>query len=228
MDSGVQELLLIDKPSGMTSFDVIRALQREFRECGETAPKVGHAGTLDPLASGLMLIGVGEGTKRLSEYVKLPKTYEAVVRLGESRTTGDLEGEIIEETTSYDISYEKCGLVVDDVVGVLMLPVPSYSAIKQGGEALYKKVRRGERVDAPEKQMEVRGAHLQSLEPAETERGTRLDASITFDVGSGTYVRSLAVELGRRLGVPATLASLRRTRVGAFDVASARCVPASE
>ncbi|NBD73994.1 tRNA pseudouridine(55) synthase TruB [Patescibacteria group bacterium] len=220
----MDELLLIDKPSGMTSFDVIRALRREYAALGSRAPKMGHAGTLDPLASGLMLIGAGEGTKWLGEYLKLPKTYEAVVRLGESRTTGDLEGEVVTESEPCDISQGLITSTLEDMKGMLTLPVPRYSAIKQGGEALYKKARRGEEVAVPEKAMEVRGAQLHSVEQIETDRGRRLDAKITFDVESGTYIRSLAEELGRRLGVPTTLAALRRTQIGAFRVEDARSI----
>ncbi len=206
------ELLLIDKPKGITSFDVIRILRRKLG-----IRKMGHAGTLDPLASGLMLIGVEKGTKRLATLIKLPKTYEAEIVLGELRDTGDLEGRIVMEASVRDVREEDVADALSGMHGELMLPVPAYSAIKKDGKALYKSARQGEAVEVPIKAMEVTGATLLRLE----ERADRTHAFVTFDVGSGTYIRSLAEELGRRLGYPATLGNLRRTKVGDFDVRDA-------
>ena len=217
-------ILLIDKPKGITSFDVIRCLRREYQARGEKAPKMGHAGTLDPLASGLMVIGVGPGTKELAQLVKLDKTYEAEIILGESRTTGDLEGEIIEECPVKidDLSEEVITSTLQTMVGFLELPVPAYSAIKQGGEALYKKVRRGELVKPPVKKMKVIRAQLQETDNFQLTESYRVVVRVEFEVGSGTYIRSLVEELGRRLGYPATLGNLRRTRVGDFKIEGAR------
>lgn len=206
----MEDIMLIDKPVGITSFDAIRILRKKLG-----VKKMGHAGTLDPLASGLMIIGVGAGTKKLKDFIKLPKVYEALVVIGEARDTGDQEGEIIAER--YVEDELDVATVLAGMVGVLELPVPKYSAIKQGGEALYKKVRRGEEVEAPLKSMEVRRAELQKVEV----RDGRLYSTIIFDVGSGTYIRSLAEELGRRLGYPATLGGLRRISIGDYSVEDA-------
>ena len=215
--AALPELLLIDKPTGMTSFDVIRVLRRQ-----RGVKKMGHAGTLDPRASGLMLIGVGEGTKQLAELSKLDKEYEAEVRIGERRTTGDLEGAIVEERVVHELAAEAVTTALTEMLGELTLPVSAYSAIKQDGVPLYKKARaaarRGDVVaDVPLRTMRVDAAELLGV----TLDGERAVATVRFSVGSGTYIRSLGEELGRRLGYPATLQALRRTRVGEYHVADA-------
>ena len=226
-----RELLLIDKPAGITSFDVIRRLRRVYRvrHPDSRPPKMGHAGTLDPLATGLMLIGVGQGTKQLARLTKLDKEYVAVVRVGEQRSTGDLEGEVV-ATTPVTAT---CATLTPDIeavlatmVGEVALPVPAYSAIKQGGVPLYKRARaaaaRGVTLPvAPHRIMRVQAATLLACTPV----GTCLDITVRFSVGSGTYIRSLAEALGRRLSYPATLASLRRTRVGEYRIADADTLP---
>jgi tRNA pseudouridine55 synthase len=202
-------ILLIDKPVGISSFDVIRRLRKT-----RGIKKMGHAGTLDPLASGLMILAEGKATKLLSQFLKLPKVYEAEVCIGESTTTQDREGEVTERVEVEGLSEEKIRTTLAGMVGVLEIPVPAYSAIKQGGVPLYKKARRGETVEVPIKSMEVRGAEPFSVNVREG----LVFATIRFDVGSGTYIRSLAVELGRRLGYPARLENLRRTQVGKWRV----------
>lgn len=222
------EILLIDKPKGITSFDVIRRLRRMYTEShgGERAPKMGHAGTLDPLATGLMIIGVGSGTKQLMTLTKLDKEYVAEVRLGERRTTGDLEGEVVEEkevVETAEILRSKISAVLTDMLGELVLPVSAYSAIKVDGVPMYKRARKaaakGELVaEVPVRVMRVDETELLQVEVG----GGRAVATIRFVVSSGTYIRSLAEELGRRLSYPATLQNLRRTRVGKFTVSDAR------
>ena len=206
------DVILVDKPVGITSFDVIRILRKKLG-----IRKMGHAGTLDPLASGLMIIGVEDGTKRLAEYIKLPKVYEATIRIGERYSTGDLEGELLEKVDASEVAEKQIREVFAELVGLNDLPVPVYSAIKRDGEALYKKARRGEKVEPPIKRMEVRNALLTQV----VHSGEFIDAQVVFEVGSGTYIRSLAEELGRRLGYPATLAALRRTHIGTFSVLEA-------
>lgn len=210
-----EHILLVDKPKGITSFDVIRRLRRELG-----IKKMGHAGTLDPLATGLMIIGVGPGTKLLNDYLKLPKTYIAEILIGESRTTGDLEGEIVEERDVSHIDEQDVQDVLKEMTGVLELPVPAYSAIKKDGQPLYKRARKGEAIELPIKQMEVRNTRFISIQQQEN----KVLLIVEFDVGSGTYIRSLAEALGRRLGYPATLANLRRTEIGEFLVKDARRV----
>jgi tRNA pseudouridine55 synthase len=209
----MDDLILIDKPKGITSFDVIRRLRREMGKV-----KLGHAGTLDPLASGLMIIGAGKGTKKLTNLIKLDKIYEAEIILGEKRTTGDLEGEIIEEVDVVDFDEEEIKKVLNEMVGILKLPVPVYSAIKRDGVALYKKARKGETVEVPIKKMNVISVGLDKVEQVKN----RVHVFVNFEVGSGAYIRSLAEDFGKRLGLPATLGNLRRTKVGEFEIKDAR------
>ncbi|MAZ29805.1 tRNA pseudouridine(55) synthase TruB [bacterium] len=215
------ELLLIDKPTGITSFDVIRELRKRTG-----IKKFGHAGTLDPAATGLMLIGVEQGTKKLTEYIKLDKEYVAEVALGESRTTGDLEGEIVEEAATVTVSEEEVQAALADMTGSLRLPVSAYSAIKKDGVPMYKRARAAEKAgetveDVPVRDMVVHEAELLGMYHKVVQGTERAVVKIRFTVGSGTYIRSLGEELGRRLGYPATLASLRRTKVGEFRVEDA-------
>lgn len=208
-------ILLLDKPRGMTS---AKAVERVKRALG--AKKVGHGGTLDPLATGLLIIGINEGTKRLTEYLKLPKTYEAEILLGECRSTGDLEGEIVETADVPQIPREDIEEALKSMEGTLTLPVSAYSALKRDGEPLYKKARRGEEVEPPLRDMEVREAKLYDISYKFADK--KMLVKVVFDVGSGTYIRSLAEELGKRLGYPATLANLRRTKIGEFDIKDAK------
>lgn len=132
------QILLIDKPKGMSSFGVIRALRQKTG-----IRKFGHAGTLDPLATGLMLIGCGSGTKKITPLVGLDKEYVAEVLLGESRTTSDLEGEIIAERDYVkDVSKEQVVEVLKSMCGEILLPVSAYSAIKRDGVPMYKRARK--------------------------------------------------------------------------------------
>jgi len=200
-------IILADKPKGITSFDVIRRLRRELG-----IKKMGHAGTLDPLASGLMIIATEKDTKKLYEYLKLPKTYEVEILIGESRTTGDMEGEIIEKRQVGVL--ENVEEVLEALIGEIKLAVPKYSAIKVGGQALYKKARKGEIFEAPVKMMVVNSIQLDNVD------GTVLH--VTISVESGAYIRSIAEEIGRRLGYPAVVKELRRTVIGEFSVLDAR------
>lgn len=212
------DILLIDKPKGITSFDVIRRLRKELG-----IRKLGHGGTLDPLATGLMIIGVEKGTKKLAEYLKLDKEYVAEIRVGERRSTGDLEGEILEEKDCVHLDEEEVRKVLGEMLGTLALPVSAYSAIKKDGAPLYKRARKAEKTgetieDLPVRTMQVHESELLEITNVEN----RCVLTVRFFVGSGTYIRSLAEELGKRLGYPATLQDLRRTKIGDFDIKDAR------
>lgn len=217
----VPEILLIDKPKGITSFDVIRRLRRKLN-----IKKIGHAGTLDPLASGLMIMGIGTGTKKLTDLVKLDKEYIAEILIGEKRTTGDMEGEVVEEkkvNETAEILQAKISTVLPTMLGEISLPVSAYSAIKVNGVAMYKHARRAEKkgevvADVPDRLMRVDEVELLGV-TVDNDRGI---IEVRFAVGSGTYIRSLAEELGRRIGYPATIYNLRRTKVGDFDIKDAQ------
>ncbi len=213
----VPELLLIDKPLGITSMDIIRRLRRRLG-----IKKIGHAGTLDPLATGLVLVGVGAGTKKLTELIKLDKEYIAEIRIGERRTTGDLEGEVVEEKMVTDLSREDVEAATNSLVGTLELPVSAYSAIKVDGVPMYERARKAEKRGEVVSEVPVRTMRVDEIELLSfVVSGDRAVATVRFVVGSGTYIRSLAEELGRRLNYPATLQALRRTQVGVYRIEDA-------
>lgn len=222
--SNAPELLLIDKPAGITSMDVIRQLRKKLQ-----IRKIGHAGTLDPLATGLMLVGVGPGTKKLTELIKLNKEYVAEVRIGESRSTGDLEGEVIEEKIVESLTESEVVTALETMLGTITLPVSAYSAIKVDGVPMYKRARKAEKTGdiidvVPVRDMEVEEVELLQFVLNEGQAV----AEVRFSVGSGTYIRSLGEELGKRLGYPAVLQSLRRTRVGDYTLDEAQSLDAIE
>jgi tRNA pseudouridine55 synthase len=214
----MQEILLIDKPAGITSYDVIRILQRKMGRL-----KMGHAGTLDPMATGLMIIGIGAGTKKLNDYLKLPKTYEAEITLGVRTDTSDITGTVLEkyDLNSDDselklvINEEKIKQVLISLIGKNDLPVSIYSALKKAGKPLYEYAREGKDVEIPMRTMTVNRIEFISF------NNTEYKIKAIFDVESGTYIRSLAEEIGKRLGTVATLSELRRTRIGEFYVKDA-------
>jgi len=203
------DILLIDKPKGSTSFDVIRILRRKFG-----VKKMGHAGTLDPLATGLLLVGVGSGTKQLHKLLGLPKTYIVEVLLGHRTTTGDMEGKILEQKIVTELEEKKLQQAIKQLIGKLKLPVPIYSAIKQKGVPLYKKARQGKTVIPPMREMIVFSARLLW----HNKKDKCYIVCLEMDVASGVYIRSVAEELGRILGFPAVVKELRRTKIGDFDI----------
>lgn len=206
------QVYLVDKPPGVSSRKAALQLATQLGE--QTA---GHAGTLDPLAEGLLIVGVGRGTKFLRQFVDLPKTYEALVHLGRSTTTDDLEGAVEEVADACFLSRERVEKELQAMVGVLSLPVPRWSAVRVRGKRLYRLARKDIQVDPPVRLMEVQEARLLFFaESQEDAPLCALHALIRWKVGSGTYIRSLAHEFGRRLGVPASLCGLRRTAIGPF------------
>lgn len=208
-----ESILFVNKPKGMSSFDVIRILRKKLG-----VKKMGHAGTLDPLASGLLIIGIDEGTKKLDQYLKQSKTYEVLVLVGERRTTGDMEGDVVEKKAVSHVDMEVVKGVLRGMVGTLELSVPVYSAVKVGGKQLYKEARKGKKVIPPKRKMELLTLTLNNC----IKENDHYILDITMDVGSGTYVRSIAEEIGRRLGYPATVKELRRTKIGEISIEEAQ------
>lgn len=200
-----EHLVLVDKPKGITSFDVIRRLRRELG-----VRKMGHAGTLDPSATGLLIIGAGEGTKELRKLIGLSKVYEAHITLGIRTTTGDMDGDVLEDAPVVVPAESDIRRVLEGLVGVVSIPVPAYSAIKKDGRPLYKYARAGKKVDPPVRDMRIFSLSLLGV----GHTGGHAVLRLRMDVGSGAYVRSIAEEIGRRLGVPATVSELRRTSIG--------------
>lgn len=206
-----QTLILVDKPKGITSFDVIRILRKKLN-----IRKMGHSGTLDPNASGLMLIGLGGGTKQLSQFIGLPKTYEAEILLGKKTDSGDITGKVIEEKSVPTLTKLEVEKLIAAMVGEHTLEVPMYSAIKKDGKPLYKYARSGEVVEVPQKTMKILSANLQSLQ------GETLQ--VFFEVSSGTYIRTLAELLAKRLGTVGTIVNLRRLSIGNYDIKDAMVI----
>ncbi|MEZ4103264.1 MAG: tRNA pseudouridine(55) synthase TruB [Candidatus Paceibacterota bacterium] len=207
-----EDILLINKPKGITSFDVIRQLRKKLG-----IRKMGHAGTLDPLASGLMIIGVENGTKKLSDYIKLDKSYVADILLGRKTTTGDMEGEILEEAKVYFVEDDYIKELMEAFHGEFELLPPIYSAIKKDGKPLYKYARSGEEVEILPRKMKVYKSEFLGSDKVEEGFVIR----VSFDVASGVYIRSLVQKIGELLGAPATLYDLKRTKIGDFDLKKA-------
>lgn len=202
-------VLPVDKTEGPTSHDVVGAVRRSLGQ-----RRVGHTGTLDPFASGLLLVCVGRAT-RLAEYLSgLDKTYEAVAKLGETTDTLDREGEVVERREGWsDLGSERIEEVLAGLRGPMEQVPPAFSAKKVRGEAAHRRVRRGERVELAPASVTVHALELTSLDLPLV--GLRVRCS------TGTYVRALARDLGEALGVGAHLVGLRRTAVGGFDVQDA-------
>lgn len=209
----MQGLLLIDKPSGWTSFDVVNFVRRQVAIAEGKKPKntkVGHTGTLDPLATGLLVLLVGkEYTRKATELTKLDKTYEVTMKLGEVSTTGDNEGE--KKAVSDTIPTQKAVLrALDTFQGPIMQVPPAFSAMKINGQRAYKLAREGKVVELEARPVTIYKNELTSYEYPYVK--------FVSEVGSGTYIRSLVEDLGKTLGTGAYMSDLRRTRIGQFSL----------
>jgi tRNA pseudouridine55 synthase len=206
-------ILLIDKPAGMTSFGVVARIRRVITEENGKKIKVGHTGTLDPFATGLMILVIGKECKNADKYSKLDKVYEATIRLGQTSTTGDPEGEI---TIISDVkpSLMEIESVVKKFTGKITQIPPVYSAIKIGGRRAYKFARKGEKVDMPSREVTIYQIEIIDYSYPEIK--------IKVQVSSGTYIRSLAEDIGKSLGVGAFCSQLRRTEIDKWDVKDAQ------
>jgi tRNA pseudouridine55 synthase len=199
-------ILLIDKPQGMTSHDVVRRVRRLLR-----TRRVGHTGTLDPLATGVLPVAVGEATRIVQFLMEGDKTYRAVLKLGETTTTQDAEGEVLERRPADGITAEAVMAAARSFAGVIHQLPPMYSALKKDGVPLYRLARQG--IEVERESREVRIDRLQVLDvdlPLVT---------LEVDCSKGTYVRTLCHDLGLALGTGAHLVALRRTRSGSFTEA---------
>jgi tRNA pseudouridine55 synthase len=206
-------ILLIDKPAGWTSFDVVNKVRSIIRhETGQKKPKVGHTGTLDPLATGLLVLLLGSYTKRAPELAKLDKTYEVSMHLGLTSTSGDEEGEksVISDRVP---SYEDIEDVVQAFLGEIQQIPPAYSAVKINGQRAYALARKGHEV-----KLEPRTVTIFSIDDLAY---AYPEVTFTTRVSSGTYIRSLVEDIGNKLGTGAYMSSLRRSEVGAFNVLNA-------
>jgi tRNA pseudouridine55 synthase len=212
----VDGIVVVDKPSGMTSHDVVAVVRRRLGE-----RRVGHGGTLDPDATGVLVLGAGRATRLLRFVESAEKEYVADVVLGVETSTQDASGEVLAEADASTVTREDVERAAAAFVGDIEQIPPMVSAVKVGGERLYRKARRGEEVDRPPRRVTVHELRVDSFSP-----GARALARITVRCSPGTYVRTLAHDLGRSLGVGGHVATLRRTRVGAFDANEASSLDA--
>lgn len=206
-------VLLIDKPAGITSFGVVARVRRQLSQQLGKKAKVGHTGTLDPFATGLMIIVTGKECRNASQYSKLDKVYEATIRLGQTSTTGDPEGELT-EVSDRQPTLAEVQTALAGFVGEITQRPPIYSAIKINGQRAYKLARKGEVVEVPERQVTVFSLDLIEYSYPELK--------IRVHVSSGTYIRTLAEDIGKVLGVGGYCVELRRTRIAEWLVEDAR------
>jgi len=212
MSTGADGLLVVDKPSGWTSHDVVARVRRL---CGTR--RVGHAGTLDPMATGVLVLGVNRATKLLTFLVGCNKTYTATVRLGEATVTDDAQGQVTSRADASMVTREAVTAAIARLTGPIEQVPSSVSAIKVDGERAYARVRQGKDVELASRAVTVHRFDVLDLLAG----GPVVDVDIEVEVSSGTYVRALARDLGVSLGVGGHLTALRRTRVGRFDLAEA-------
>jgi len=205
-------VLLFDKPAGMTSFGVVARVRRVLSQQLGKKAKVGHTGTLDPFATGLMIIVTGKECRNAMQYSKLDKEYEAVIRLGQTSSTGDPEGELT-NVSDEKPTKEAIEAVLSRFTGEITQRPPMFSAIKINGRRAYDLARKGEAFEIPERQVTVFSLELLDY--------TYPDIRIRTHVSSGTYIRSLAVDIGTALGVGAYCVELRRTKVAENKVEDA-------
>ncbi|MCK9356418.1 MAG: tRNA pseudouridine(55) synthase TruB [Dehalococcoidia bacterium] len=207
----MDSILLIDKPKGMTSAKVVALVKKKVRS------KVGHTGTLDPLATGLLIILTGSRTKQASQFLHMDKTYTVRALFGMTTTTYDVAGEVV-KTCDRVVSREEVEAALPGFLGEIQQVPPAYSAKKLGGKKAYELARKGLDVEIPASAVTVYSLRLVSFEyPA---------FSLECNVSSGFYVRSLVHDLGERLGVGATVEEVRRLRVGAFTIEQAMSLDA--
>lgn len=230
MDDSIKgDVILVDKPAGMSSFGVVARVRRKLSEQAgmievvgkdgvrrqkRRKVKVGHTGTLDPFATGLLILLAGKETKKANDFLKLDKEYVATVRLGAVSTTGDPEGTITEQNVAQKpnkAAVEKC---VQNLVGENWQQVPQFSAVKINGQRAYKLAREGKAVEMP-----VRKVQIYEIELLEYEWP---DLKIRCKVSSGTYIRALGEDIGKALGTGAYVTELRRTQVGNYRIEQAK------
>ena len=205
-------ILPVDKPAGWTSFDVLAKLRGALG-----TRKLGHSGTLDPMATGVLAVFIGKATSAADRQLDHDKTYEATLRLGMRTDTGDVTGTVL-ETAPVTVGAEELREVLPRFTGPLMQLPPMYSAVKINGQPLYKAARKGQTVERAPRPITVYSIEYLG-NPAPDEYTLRVSCS------KGTYIRVLAEDIGTALGVPATLAALRRTRAGVFDINQCHTLP---
>ncbi len=206
-------LVVVDKPAGMTSHDVVGRCRRIF-----STRKVGHAGTLDPMATGVLVVGIERATKILGLLTATDKSYAATIRLGQTTTTEDAEGEVLQTVSAADVTHAGIEAAVAALRGEISQVPSAVSAIKVGGQRAYRLAREGQPVE-----LAARPVRIDRFDVRDVRRLDALvDVDVEVDCSSGTYIRALARDVGAALGVGGHLTVLRRTRVGRFGLDQAR------
>lgn len=200
-----EAVIPIDKEKGWTSFDVVKKLRGIVK-----VRKVGHAGTLDPMATGLLILLVGKATKRMNEFMEQQKEYTGIIRLGESTPSYDAETEVIRRADTDHLTRTAIEEAVNAFRGEIRQEPPMYSALKVGGERLYKKARRGETIERKKRDVTIYRFNVDSADKNEVH--------FTISCSKGTYIRSIAHDLGEALQVGGHLSKLRRTSIGSVHV----------
>jgi tRNA pseudouridine55 synthase len=211
----ISGLVVVDKPADWTSHDVVGKLRRLAR-----TRRVGHAGTLDPMATGVLVLGVEKATRLLGHLALTEKGYDATLRLGQSTNTDDAQGEITATASAANVADAALRAGIEALTGTILQVPPQVSAIKVNGQRAYKMARKGEQVA-----LEARPVTVHSFTITDVRRdGDLLDVDASIACSSGTYIRALARDLGERLGTGGHLTYLRRTRVGPYDLGMARTI----
>ncbi len=214
--------VIVDKPKDLTSHDVVNKLRKFFN-----TRSIGHAGTLDPMATGVLVLGVNKATRLLTFCVGDDKTYEATIRLGEATDTDDATGEIIQKTSTKDLGQEAIQSAILELTGEIEQIPSTYSAIKVKGKKAYELAREGKEVELTARKVTIKKFEIQKT----TINEDTIDLEVIIDCTSGTYIRSLARDLGKTLQVGGHLTVLRRTRSGKFsekdftDLANPKLIP---
>ena len=215
-NQGVEEenqIILVDKPAGMSSFGAVARVRRELRDKFGHKVKVGHTGTLDPFATGLLILLSGKFTKRSNEFLKLDKVYEATIKLGYTSDTGDTEGNI-EKKNDREVDSNEIKETLKGFVGEIEQRPPKFSAIKINGQRAYKLARKGADFEMPTRKVTIYDIEILDYDyPI---------LKIRCHVSSGTYIRTLAEDIGEKLGVGAYCLELRRLKIGDWDVKDAK------
>lgn len=212
MEKSEDRIILVDKPAGISSFGVVAKIRGKLKAEFGHKIKVGHTGTLDPFATGLLILLSGKMTKKSDEFLKKDKVYEATLKLGFTSTTGDPEGEIVENKI-LGCSEKDVSLVLQSFVGEISQQVPRFSAVKINGRRAYDLARKGYDFETPTRQVQIYSIDI-------------LDYNYPYlkiktHVSSGTYIRTLAEDIGKKLGTGAYLTELRRLKIGDYDIKDA-------
>jgi tRNA pseudouridine55 synthase len=216
-------IVVLDKPAGWTSHQVVARIRRLAG-----TRKVGHAGTLDPMATGLLIIGVEKATRLLGYLASSDKAYEATIRLGITTITDDAEGEIVTAKGAVDLDDAIIEAAMADLCGGILQMPPAVSTIKIDGVRSYRRVRAGQSVELPERPVTIRRFDALDQQEIQVDGVTCIDLRVIVECSTGTYVRALARDLGAAVGVGGHLTRLRRTRVGTFGLREAQTLEEAE